>query len=185
MGQNFSRKLKSSVLAGAVLCRTFREERKILPWRRPSGAELFAKSEKCCSLGSFMWQNFSRTPKSSAPAEALRGRIFRERRKVLLWRWLDGAELFAKIEKFCSCGGFMGQSFSRSGTSSVLAEALKCRTFREKRKVLLSRGLYVAELCKEAGFPDGVINIVTGFGPTAGAAIANHPDINKVFKKYE
>ena len=33
---------------------------------------------------------------------------------------------------------------------------------------------------KEAGFPDGVINIVTGYGPTAGAAIANHPDINKV-----
>jgi len=40
--------------------------------------------------------------------------------------------------------------------------------------------LYMAALSKEAGFPDGVINIVTGFGPTAGAAIANHPDINKV-----
>ena len=40
--------------------------------------------------------------------------------------------------------------------------------------------LYMAALSKEAGFPDGVINIVTGFGPTAGAAIANHADINKV-----
>jgi len=40
--------------------------------------------------------------------------------------------------------------------------------------------LYMASLSKEAGFPDGVINIVTGYGPTAGAAIASHPDINKV-----
>lgn len=41
-------------------------------------------------------------------------------------------------------------------------------------------GLYVAQLCKEAGFPDGVVNVLTGFGPTAGAAIARHADIDKV-----
>jgi acyl-CoA reductase-like NAD-dependent aldehyde dehydrogenase len=35
-------------------------------------------------------------------------------------------------------------------------------------------------LAKEAGFPKGVINIVTGYGPTAGAAITHHPDIDKV-----
>jgi len=35
-------------------------------------------------------------------------------------------------------------------------------------------------LIKEAGFPPGVINIVPGFGPTAGAAIAQHMDIDKV-----
>jgi len=40
--------------------------------------------------------------------------------------------------------------------------------------------LYVASLAKEAGFPKGVVNVVTGFGPTAGAAISTHPDINKV-----
>ena len=32
----------------------------------------------------------------------------------------------------------------------------------------------------QAGFPAGVINVLTGYGPTAGAAIASHPDINKV-----
>lgn len=32
----------------------------------------------------------------------------------------------------------------------------------------------------QAGFPPGVVNIVPGFGPTAGAAIASHMDINKV-----
>lgn len=40
--------------------------------------------------------------------------------------------------------------------------------------------LFMAYLSKEAGFPNGVINIITGYGPTAGAAIASHPDINKV-----
>lgn len=40
--------------------------------------------------------------------------------------------------------------------------------------------LRVAELAQEAGFPDGVINVIPGFGPTAGAAIAEHPDIDKV-----
>jgi len=40
--------------------------------------------------------------------------------------------------------------------------------------------LYLAALAKEAGVPAGVLNVVTGYGPTAGAAISNHPDINKV-----
>lgn len=40
--------------------------------------------------------------------------------------------------------------------------------------------LYMAALAKEAGFPAGVINIITGYGPTAGAAISEHPDIRKV-----
>lgn len=40
--------------------------------------------------------------------------------------------------------------------------------------------LYYAHLSKLAGIPDGVINVVTGFGPTAGAAIAAHMDIDKV-----
>jgi retinal dehydrogenase len=40
--------------------------------------------------------------------------------------------------------------------------------------------LYMASLLKEAGFPPGVINIVPGYGPTAGAAISEHMDIDKV-----
>lgn len=41
--------------------------------------------------------------------------------------------------------------------------------------------LYLASLAKEAGFPPGVVNVITGYGPTAGAAISHHMDINKVF----
>ena len=39
--------------------------------------------------------------------------------------------------------------------------------------------LKLAQIIKDSGLPDGVVNIVTGFGDT-GAAIVNHPDINKV-----
>lgn len=40
--------------------------------------------------------------------------------------------------------------------------------------------LYIAELCQEAGVPEGVVNVVTGFGETAGAALAAHPGVDKV-----
>ncbi|XP_050399874.1 aldehyde dehydrogenase, mitochondrial [Patella vulgata] len=40
--------------------------------------------------------------------------------------------------------------------------------------------LHVAQLASEAGFPPGVINIVPGYGPTAGAALSRHPDVDKV-----
>jgi aldehyde dehydrogenase (NAD+) len=38
--------------------------------------------------------------------------------------------------------------------------------------------LRLAELAREAGFPDGAINIVTGKGTIAGAALASHPGID-------
>jgi aldehyde dehydrogenase (NAD+) len=40
--------------------------------------------------------------------------------------------------------------------------------------------LRVGELIVEAGFPKGVVNLLPGFGPTAGAAIARHMDVDKV-----
>ncbi|KIW96939.1 uncharacterized protein Z519_02330 [Cladophialophora bantiana CBS 173.52] len=40
--------------------------------------------------------------------------------------------------------------------------------------------LKMCELIREAGFPPGTVNLVSGFGPTVGAAIANHMDIDKV-----
>jgi acyl-CoA reductase-like NAD-dependent aldehyde dehydrogenase len=40
--------------------------------------------------------------------------------------------------------------------------------------------LRVAELVNEVGFPPGVVNIVPGYGPTAGQHIAEHPGIAKV-----
>lgn len=38
----------------------------------------------------------------------------------------------------------------------------------------------LAEYCREAGVPDGVVNVVTGYGPSAGDALSRHMDVDKV-----
>uniref|UniRef100_A0A804NVP6 Aldehyde dehydrogenase domain-containing protein n=1 Tax=Zea mays TaxID=4577 RepID=A0A804NVP6_MAIZE len=40
--------------------------------------------------------------------------------------------------------------------------------------------LYVANLLHEAGLPEGVLNVVSGFGPTAGAALCSHMGVDKL-----
>ncbi len=40
--------------------------------------------------------------------------------------------------------------------------------------------LRIAELCAEVGFPDGVVNVIPGYGTTAGQRIVDHPGIAKV-----
>ncbi|TVX93543.1 aldehyde dehydrogenase family protein [Paenibacillus agilis] len=40
--------------------------------------------------------------------------------------------------------------------------------------------LYLAHLAHEAGFPKGVINVIPGFGETAGAPLVRHPQVDKI-----
>lgn len=40
--------------------------------------------------------------------------------------------------------------------------------------------LRLARLAQKAGIPDGVINVIPGYGPTAGAAIVKHPGVDKI-----
>lgn len=40
--------------------------------------------------------------------------------------------------------------------------------------------LHLASLIQEAGVPDGVVNVVPGLGSTAGAALVDHPDVDKI-----
>ncbi|MGJ7498008.1 aldehyde dehydrogenase family protein [Variovorax sp. RT4R15] len=40
--------------------------------------------------------------------------------------------------------------------------------------------LHLAALCQEAGFPDGVVNVVTGHGEVVGRALCEHPDVAKI-----
>lgn len=40
--------------------------------------------------------------------------------------------------------------------------------------------LRLGELCLEAGIPPGVVNVLPGFGPTAGASLVTHPDVDKI-----
>ena len=63
-----------------------------------------------------------------------------------------------------------------------LAPALACGNtvvLKTAEQTPLS-ALRVGELIIEAGFPEGVVNILPGYGPTAGGAIARHMDIDKV-----
>src|SRR5262245_42679137 len=41
-------------------------------------------------------------------------------------------------------------------------------------------GMRMAELALEAGFPNGVVNVLNGYGETTGAAIVTHPDVDKI-----
>src|SRR5439155_12056079 len=40
--------------------------------------------------------------------------------------------------------------------------------------------LALGDICKEAGVPDGVVNVVPGYGDPAGEALARHPDVDKI-----
>jgi acyl-CoA reductase-like NAD-dependent aldehyde dehydrogenase len=63
-----------------------------------------------------------------------------------------------------------------------LAPALACGNtvvLKPAEQTPLS-AIRLGELLLEAGLPEGVVNIVPGFGPTAGAALASHPDVDKV-----
>ncbi|BCX05834.1 MAG: aldehyde dehydrogenase [Candidatus Roseilinea sp.] len=60
------------------------------------------------------------------------------------------------------------------------ALAAGCTTVVKPAEQASLANLRLAELIAEAGFPPGVINIVTGLGETAGVALAEHPDVNKI-----
>ena len=40
----------------------------------------------------------------------------------------------------------------------------------------------LCKLMKEAGLPDGVVNVIFGIGPRAGEALINHEDVNVCYK---
>lgn len=60
------------------------------------------------------------------------------------------------------------------------ALATGCTIVLKPREQTPLSALYLAELVDKAGFPEGVINIVPGFGETAGNALTDHPDVNKL-----
>ncbi|MCG3129579.1 MAG: NADP/NAD-dependent aldehyde dehydrogenase PuuC [Phycisphaerae bacterium] len=60
------------------------------------------------------------------------------------------------------------------------ALACGCTTVLKVAEQTPLSALRVGELIVEAGFPPGVVNILPGYGPTAGAALARHMDVDKV-----
>ncbi|KAF0515757.1 aldehyde dehydrogenase [Gigaspora margarita] len=107
--------------------------------------------------------------------------------------WCDkihGKVIETQNDKFCYtrhepigvCGAIIPWNLPLLMQSWKLGPALACgNTVVLKTSELTPlTALKVAALFKEAGFPKGVVNILSGFGPTAGAAIAHHMKIDKV-----
>ncbi|KAI9762802.1 MAG: mitochondrial aldehyde dehydrogenase [Chaenotheca gracillima] len=80
------------------------------------------------------------------------------------------------------CGQIIPWNYPAAMAAWKLGPALACGNtivLKPAEQTPLSI-LYIANLIKEAGFPPGVVNIVNGYGKTAGAAIASHLDIDKI-----
>jgi acyl-CoA reductase-like NAD-dependent aldehyde dehydrogenase len=80
------------------------------------------------------------------------------------------------------CGQIIPWNFPLSMASWKVAPALACGdtiVLKPAEQTPLT-AIRLGELIQEAGIPDGVVNIITGFGPGAGSSIAEHPDVDKV-----
>src|SRR6202167_4886923 len=80
------------------------------------------------------------------------------------------------------CGQIIPWNFPLLMASWKIAPALACGNtviLKPAEQTPLT-ALRLGELILEAGLPEGVVNIVTGFGPGAGSSIAEHPDVDKV-----
>ena len=62
----------------------------------------------------------------------------------------------------------------------IPALACGCTTVLKPAEETPLTTLHLAELIMEAGFPPGVVNVITGFGETCGAPLTRHPGVNKI-----
>jgi acyl-CoA reductase-like NAD-dependent aldehyde dehydrogenase len=80
------------------------------------------------------------------------------------------------------CGQIIPRNFPLLMPAWKLGPALACGNtviLKPAEQTPLT-ALRLGELIMEAGLPEGVVNIITGFGPGAGSSIAEHPEIDKV-----
>lgn len=70
--------------------------------------------------------------------------------------------------------------FGQAVSKICAALAAGCTVVAKPAELTSLSTLRLGELILEAGFPEGVVNIVTGLGTEAGAALASHPDVDKV-----
>eukprot|EP00057_Strongylocentrotus_purpuratus_P005797 XP_003731782.2 PREDICTED: aldehyde dehydrogenase, mitochondrial [Strongylocentrotus purpuratus] len=89
---------------------------------------------------------------------------------------------YTRHEPIGVCGQIIPWNFPLLMQAWKLAPALAsgCTVVMKVAEQTPLTALYIASLIKEAGFPEGVVNILPGYGPTAGAAVASHPGIEKV-----
>ncbi|CAJ1067958.1 retinal dehydrogenase 1-like isoform X1 [Xyrichtys novacula] len=89
---------------------------------------------------------------------------------------------YTRHEPIGVCGQIIPWNFPLMMFAWKIAPALCCGNtvvIKPAEQTPLS-ALHMAALIKEAGFPPGVVNVVTGYGHTAGSAISHHMDIDKI-----
>ncbi|XP_050411739.1 retinal dehydrogenase 2 [Patella vulgata] len=89
---------------------------------------------------------------------------------------------FTRHEPVGVCGQIIPWNYPVAMLSWKLGPALACGNtvvLKPAEQTPLT-ALYCCALFKEAGFPPGVVNVVPGYGSTAGAAISEHMDVDKV-----
>jgi len=89
---------------------------------------------------------------------------------------------YTRHEPVGLCGLIVPWNFPFMLMSMKIAPALACGNVcvvKPAEQTPLS-ALYFASLIVEAGFPPGVVNVIPGYGPTAGAAISEHMDVDKI-----
>ncbi|CAG1769095.1 partial phenylacetaldehyde dehydrogenase, partial [uncultured bacterium] len=89
---------------------------------------------------------------------------------------------FTRLEPVGVVGQIIPWNFPLLMAAWKLAPALTtgCTVVLKVAEETPLSALRLGEILQEAGVPDGVVNIITGFGETAGAALAAHPDVDKV-----
>lgn len=93
-----------------------------------------------------------------------------------------GALAYTRREPFGVVAGIIPWNFPFDNAVIKMAPALACGNciiLKPAEQTPLS-AVELGKLCQEAGIPDGVVNIVNGFGPTAGDALVRHPGVDKV-----
>ena len=79
-------------------------------------------------------------------------------------------------------GAIVPWNFPLGLSAGKIAPALACGCtviLKPAEQTPLS-ALRLAEIMQEAGLPDGVLNVLTGFGPAAGASLVRHPGVDKI-----
>ncbi|MCZ0733376.1 aldehyde dehydrogenase family protein [Phreatobacter sp. AB_2022a] len=88
----------------------------------------------------------------------------------------------ARQEPIGPCGLIVPWNYPLLMAAWKVAPALAagCTAVLKPSEVTPFSAIRLAEICAEAGLPPGVLNVVTGFGHEAGAALVAHPDIRKI-----
>lgn len=94
--------------------------------------------------------------------------------------FLAGYTVLVKHEARGVTGHIIPWNYPAQMFGRTLAPALACgnATVLKPAEEACLTSLRITELAHEVGFPRGVINVVTGYGEEAGAALANHPGID-------